>query len=83
MHPSTFLTIASLAAGAMASRSMGYCMNSDRSGGDIGLTKFCCDSQFDFRLNEVRLRSMSQLPLPFSLSLSLALVMHPPSNFSC
>ncbi|KAF4870113.1 hypothetical protein CGCSCA1_v010759 [Colletotrichum siamense] len=52
MHPSTLLTIASLAAGATAARSMGYCMNSDRSGGDIGLTKFCCDSQFDFRLNE-------------------------------
>lgn len=67
MHPSTFLTIASLAAGAMAARSMGYCMDSDRFGGDIGLTKFCCDPQFDFRLNEVR--SMSQ---PHLLSISIS-----------
>ncbi|TDZ30540.1 hypothetical protein C8035_v002738 [Colletotrichum spinosum] len=41
-----------MAANALAARSMGYCLNEAGDGGAIGRTQFCCDSQFDFRLNE-------------------------------
>ncbi|TDZ15697.1 hypothetical protein Cob_v011440 [Colletotrichum orbiculare MAFF 240422] len=52
MRSEIFVALATMAANALAARSMGYCLNEAGDGGAIGRTQFCCDSQFDFRLNE-------------------------------
>lgn len=53
MRATLVFAAASFATGAIAARSMGYCQNLAGDGGDIGKTRFCCDSQFDFRFSEV------------------------------
>ncbi|KAK1731452.1 hypothetical protein CaCOL14_003699 [Colletotrichum acutatum] len=52
MRSTLVFAAASFATGAIAARSMGYCQNEAGDGGDIGKTRFCCDSKFDFRFSE-------------------------------